>query len=408
VPRIWRYQLARLCAVIAWQIQGYAIGWIIYDKTRDPWSLGLVGLAQFLPMLLLTVVGGLVADRLPRMRILAVGHVLLVANALLLAYAVAGARLWLVYLALGMIGVLRAFTAPASQAILPNLVTKDKFQSAVAVSSSVMSVATLCGPFAGGFAYQLFTHAPHQVFYTSAVLFGVALLLLLSVGQITVPSAEALPSAAPQGPLAQVQEGVRFVFANKIILGALSLDLFAVLFGGAVALLPVYARDILHAGPLGLSVLRAATPAGTLMTALILTRIKLKQHAGYIMFASVFVFGAATVAFGLFTSVLAATLALVIIGASDMVSMQVRQVLVQMHTPDAMRGRVGAVNMLFISASNELGEFESGFAATALGGGVLGSVRAVTSGGVLTCLVVAAWMKLFPELRKLSTLDKVG
>jgi MFS family permease len=388
-----RYQIARFFAVMGWQIQSVAIGWLVYDRTRDPLALGMVGLAQFIPLLALAGVGGLVADRFSRIRILRISHVALCLNSLAFAWLTTRVDFgpWPMYLGLALLGVIRAFTGPASQALVPTLVSKEDFPRAIASSSVILNLATLAGPSLGGMLYAYFEgkHMPHHVFTVCGVLFSLALLLLS-----TLPKTVQLLSTEGKS-FAAILLGLRYVLRNRTLLGAICLDLFAVLLGGAVALLPVFARDILHAGPRELGYLRSAGAVGAVVVALWLTAFPLKKHAGLVMFAAVIVFGLATIAFGLSRNIAVSILALFLVGASDMLSVQVRHTLVQLRTPDEMRGRVSAVNMVFITASNEFGEFESGFTAKAFG-----AVPAVVIGGILSCVVVTLCFFLFPELRK--------
>lgn len=387
-----------MAAVSGWQIQSVAIGWIVYARTDSVRALGWVGLAQFLPMLLFIIPGGVLADRFERRMLLVIGHVCLALTSLLLGYAAKHPEIGMapVYTALAFLGTSRALTGPASQAMLPTLVPKEAFPRAVAAASVVLNLATLVGPALGGFLYGVFDRrgSVEHVFQICAGLFAIATLLLMFL-----PRGSAGAGRASIG-LRAVADGARYVWSNKPVLGALSLDLFAVLLGGAVALLPVYTKKILHAGPEELGFLRSASSLGAIAVAVWLTAFPLKRKAGPIMFGSVLVFGLATVVFGVSTWVPLSVAALFIVGASDMVSVQIRHTLVQLHTPDAMRGRVSAVNMVFISASNELGEFESGTLA-----GFIGPVAAVVFGGIGTCGVVLLWLYLFPTLRKMDALD---
>jgi MFS family permease len=409
-PAFVRYQLGRFFAVTAWNVLSTALHWLVFERTHDLLQSGLVGLAQFAPLLLMALVGGAVADSFDRRKIVATCHAVLVLTALLFTWAASRPVFSMVpvYFALMLLGVIRAFTGPASQAIIPSLVGKEHFSRAVAFGSVVLNLATLIGPSLGGLAYGVFHARGHaeDTFTLCAAVFFVAFCLLARIPQVVGDAPAMLqPDAASvrkSGPGA-VADGLRYVWSNKPVLGAISLDLFAVLLGGAVALLPYFASDVLHAGPIEFGFLRSAPAVGAVAMALVLTFLPLQKNAGYIMFFSVLVFGLATIAFGYSTSAPLSIFALFVVGASDMVSVQVRHTLVQLRTPDAMRGRVSAVNLVFITASNELGEFESGVTAR-----FFGAVPAVVLGGIGTCLVVAIWMTLFPSLRKFENLDLAG
>ncbi len=391
------YQAARVLSMLGVQMQGVVLAWHVYDITRDPMSLAFVGLAQFLPQMLLTLVAGLAADRFDRRRILAFAHGL-VAIAALGLFALARSRAQApeaIYGLSVLVGTARAFGGPAGQALLPTLVPRDLFPTAVAVTSSTWQLTTIVGPTAGGLLLGA-VKRPEIVYATTAGLLSVSVAL---VSLVPLPPRS---DAAPREPArpSDVIAGLRYVLGNKPVLGAISLDLFAVLLGGAVALLPVFARERLDAGPIGLGLLRAAPAMGAAATAIALALFPLSRRAGPRMLACVFVFGLATIAFGLSKSLPLSVLALAITGAADMVSVVVRLTLVQLKTPDAMRGRVAAVNAVFIGASNELGEFESGLTAA-----WWGPVAAVVVGGVGTCLVVVAWTLLFPSLRRIDRLE---
>jgi MFS family permease len=388
------FLLARLLSTMAMQVQSVAIGWQVYDITNDPLSLGYVGLAIFLPMVVLTLPAGDVADRVDRRRIL-LGSFLVhgLSAAMLLALTLAGNRAELpIYAVLALFGAARAFAWPASASYLPLLVPRARLAEAVALSSSVMKVATIVGPAVGGLLYLLRPEA--------AYLGCLALMLAVAAALFAIRTpGRSLPAATGAGAFARLVAGIAYVRATPIVLGAISLDLFAVLLGGAVALLPVYARDILHVGPDGLGALRTAPAIGGAVAAFALARWPLERATGPWMFASVAIFGVATIVFGLSENFLVSLAALAIVGASDMVSVYVRSTAIQLATPDSMRGRVSAVNVLFIGASNELGDFRAGVHAA-----WQGAVAAVVLGGVGTLAVVALWAKLFPELRRLDRL----
>jgi MFS family permease len=394
--RDFRFFLAmRLPTALAVQMQSVAVGWQLYDLTHRPLNLGLAGLAQFVPIFGLALVAGHVADRFDRRWILvACLGLQFLCSALLLALVVFGGReVWPIYAVLILFGIARAFSAPAIQSLLPNLVPRALLGNAFAWNSSSFQTMTIAGPALGGFIYAL---GPMVVYATCGGLIALSILAALAMR---------MPNMRPERRAADwntVLAGIHFIRAQPAIAGAISLDLFAVLFGGATALLPVYARDILGTGPLGLGFLRSAPAVGAVMVGLLLTRRSLGRHAGRTMFAAVAIFGLATIVFGLSRSFYMSLGALVAVGAADMVSVFVRQNLIQRTTPDAMRGRVGAVNLVFIGASNELGEMESGLTAA-----WLGSVEAVVLGGLGTLLVMTLWLWRFPELRAVDRLEDV-
>jgi MFS family permease len=393
----FRYFLgARFLITVASEMQAVAVAWQVFGLTHRPLDLGLVGLAQFLPGILLFLPAGHTADHVSRKRILQCCYgAFAVCSLLLLSFTLQGLRhVWPIYLALIWNGIVRAFNGPASQSFLPLLVPQEHFQNAVAWGASVFQAATIIGPSIGGLVYG-WTGSPVAV-YASAMTGYLAALALFS--RLRVESA-----IRPRTPvsLETVFEGMRFIWRNKNIFGAMSLDLFAVLLGGAVALLPVYAHEILHVGARGLGLLRAAPGAGAILMAVAAAHWPPRRHAGPAMLAGVVGFGLATVVFGLSRNFELSLAALAVCGACDMVSVVVRQTLVQLGTPDAMRGRVAAVNMVFIGASNEVGQFESGITAQ-----WFGTVPAVVLGGVGTIAIVAAWTGIFPGLRKFSFEDK--
>jgi len=380
-----RFWLARVAGVMANQMLMVALAWHMYDITNSAWDLGLVGLFQFVPALLMTLPAGHLADRLHRGRIFASCMLAQAALALLLMLATHGgfATRELILAISVVLGAARAFQMPAQQALTPLLVPQSLLQAAIALSSSGMQVAVICGPALGGLLYVT---GASTVYASSLALFLLAGTLTLVVRYRHQPSS----LAANWGTLLA---GVAFVWQRKLLLGATSLDLFAVLFGGATALLPIYARDILHIGPQGLGLLRAAPAVGALLMSLLLMRWPLRRHIGHRLLGAVAVFGLATVVFGLSTHFGLSLLALVLTGAADNISVVTRLTLVQLETPDAMRGRVSAVNSIFIGASNQLGEFESGATAA-----WFGPVLSVVTGGIGTLLVAAAWLRLFPTL----------
>jgi MFS family permease len=387
-----RYIAARFLGSLAVQMQTVAVGWQVYEVTRRPLDLGLVGLSQFLPFVVLILPAGHFADTRDRRWILAGCYTLLLLCALLfVGLAERGLEsAWPVFGVMTLFGIARAFAMPASQALLPNLVDREHFGTAVAFNSSLWQVTTIAGPALGGLLYLA---GPTTVYATVAALLAVSLVMLATLRRGGTKAEATAPALDRRALL----EGLRFVRRRRPVLGAISLDLFAVLFGGATALLPVYAADVLHVGPSGLGWLRAAPGVGAALTGLALGAFPVTRRVGRWMFGGVIVFGIATLAFGASTSVWLSLAALTVLGAGDMVSVYIRHLLVQLETPDDIRGRVSAVNAVFIGASNELGEFESGVVAA-----WLGAVPAVLIGGGATLLVALAWTRLFPELWRMD------
>ncbi len=390
-----RFWFTRLAGVSASQMLMVALGWQMYELTGSAWDLGLVGLFQFLPALALVLVAGHVVDRHHRARIaaacLAVQFVVALVLTLMLAWGPAPAhQMRTLLLALSLVlGAVRAFQMPAQQALIPLLVPAALLPRALAFSSVGLQLAIIGGPALGGLIYLA---GPAAVYAVCALLFAVGAALSLTIRHASPPP------GAPVS-LQTLLAGVRYVRHNPVVLGAISLDLFAVLLGGATALLPIFAKDILHVGPLGLGVLRAAPAAGALLMSVTLTRWPIQRGAGAKLFASIVVFGLATLVFALSTSFVLSLLALLFTGLADMVSVVVRQTLVQLETPDAMRGRVSAVNSVFIGASNQLGEFESGATAA-----LLGPVGSVLLGGLGSIVVAALWWRWFPALARRDAL----
>jgi MFS family permease len=386
-----RFLCARFAGSFAVQMQTVAVGVQVYELTHDPLDLGLIGLSQVAPFLLFVLIAGQAADRLNRKRIVLACFATQLACSLALAwFTYAGLRAaWPVFAVMVVFGAARAAMGPASQALLPNLVPIALFGNAVGINSAMWQVATIAGPALGG---ALYAHSGPGAVYAA-----VATLLAVAVGAI------ASITAPPQAPLREppswrtLVEGLRFVWQRHIVLGAISLDLFAVLFGGATALLPAYATDVLKVGVEGLGWLRAAPGIGAAVMAAALTLRPINRHAGRALFAGVMVFGVATIVFGLSHSFALSLVALAVLGAADMISVFVRHLLVQLETPDAMRGRVGAVSWMFIGASNELGEFESGLTAA-----WWGLMPAIVAGGAATLAIAWAWTRWFPELRRLD------
>lgn len=392
------YLFSRTSLIIATQMLSVAVGWQVYEITHQALALGFSGLALFLPGFALALPGGHIADRHDRRRILLACHLgVATCAATLAALSFAGVRtLAPIYVVLAMLGTIRAFSGPAGQALMPNLVEREQLERAIALSSSNWQLAMIAGPSLGGVIYAA-TGRAASVYVTCSIMALVAFAAVLAIGHVP-PRGDA--KKREPASWTTLLAGIRYVWSNKPILGAISLDLFAVLLGGAVALLPIFARDYLHIGPWGLGVLRSAPAAGAAVVALTVAWHPIERRAGRAMFACVFLFGIATIAFGLSRSFPVSLAALLVLGAADMVSVVVRSTLIQTRTPDEMRGRVGAVNMVFIGASNELGEFESGVTAAWLGPRV-----AVLVGGIGTCLVVVIWSLLFPELRKVDRMD---
>jgi MFS family permease len=401
IPAFRFYWLARLATTIGQMAMVIVIGWQVYDIARETMGLkeaalrlGIIGVVQFVPLFLLTLVTGWTADRLDR-RWIARG-----ALALELGCAVALAGFALthtttllhLYTVAALLGVARAFAGPALQALAPNLVPREILPRAIALSSISWQSGAIAGPAVGGYLYAL---APHAPYVASAVLFAVAFVCLMCIGPVARAEID-----RGRNPWKQMVDGLRYVRHNRLVLGAISLDLFAVLLGGATAMLPVFARDVLHAGPEGLGHLRAAPAVGATLTAAFFSVRPLKHNVGVKMLSAVGVFGLATIVFGFSRWMPLSLACLALLGAADMFSVYVRQSLIQLYTPDEMRGRVGAVSSLFISASNELGEAESGFL-----GALIGPVTAVIAGGVGAVLVVVLWGWWFPELRLAKSFD---
>ncbi|MBR1163423.1 MFS transporter [Bradyrhizobium elkanii] len=375
------------------QIGAVAIGWQIYDLTGSAFDLGMVGLVQFLPTALLVFVAGHAADRFERKRVVQACQIAEALTALFLAGSTFAGTISeiQIFVATFVLGIAGAFESPATAALLPLIAPQGSLQRATAISSGAAQVATITGPALGGFAYALMPSAPYGIMMVFW-LFGA--LLTGGIGRLQ-------QAAVKNGEVSDdLYAGVTFVRSNPAILGTISLDLFAVLFGGVTALLPIYARDILQAGPLGLGILRAAPAVGALLMTMVLARHTINRRVGMRMFQAVIVFGVATVVFALSHWMWLSALALAVLGAADTISVVIRFSLVQLATPDEMRGRVGAVNFLFINASNQLGQFESGVAAA-----LLGTVPSAVLGGVATVAVALLWMKLFPTLRDVEKLE---
>ncbi|MEK3725133.1 MFS transporter [Paenibacillus sp. FSL H8-0034] len=389
-----KFWISRTLSSTSFQMLSVAIGWQMYDLTHDAFSLGFVGLAQFVPMVLLTLVVGHVADRFDRRKIVFLCQIIEAAIAVLLLLGnLAG---WLgrdqILVAAAIIGACRAFEGPSSSALLPQLVPKAILQQAIAWSTSAGQTAQILGPSLGGL---LFSVGPAFVYITAAIALSAAgILTFLIRMEQSIRKLEPLS-------MSSIFSGMVFIYRRPIILGTISLDLFAVLLGGATALMPIFAQDILHAGPWALGVMRTAPAVGALVMSIVLAYFPLKKAFGSTLFGALFVFGLATMLFALSTNLLISLVALLFIGASDVVSVVIRSSLVQLQTPDEMRGRVNAVNSLFVGTSNQLGEFESGMLA-----GFMGAVPAAFIGGIGTIAVAGLWMYLFPSLRRLRSLTE--
>lgn len=402
-PNFVSYTLARFLIVVSLEMLSVAVGWQVYEITKRPLDLGYVGLAQFLPGFALFLFAGHAADLFDRRKLLmwCYGGFAL-CSALLLAISWhAPQSVHSIYVVLVLLGVFRSFSFPVSRALLPQLVPEEHFSNAVAWNASTFQIATIAGPAIGGIAYALF-RGPNAVYAIAVTVSIVSTILTLRIHpQPTSPKKEMAERVAEKESVSMrtVLAGFRFIWEKKLILGSISLDMFAVLLGGAVALLPVYARTILHTGPWGLGLLRSAPGVGAALMAIVVAHRPIRRRAGLTMLLCVAAFGVLTIVFGISHSLILSLVALFLIGASDMVSVIIRATLVQVATPDEMRGRVNAVDMLFIGVSNELGEFESGLTAQ-----WFGTVPAVVLGGVGTLLVIAAWAWLFPELRKADQL----
>jgi MFS family permease len=392
-PGYLNFAASRVFSSLSFQCVAIAMGWMIYDQTHSAFALAMVGLCQFLPMVVLTFVVGHVADRFDRRRIGLICQLILATVSA--ALAVATWQNWLtpagILTAVTIMGATVAFERPTMAALLPSIMPPSLLQRAVATSTSMMQTALIVGPSLGGLLYGVDAVAPFAV---AAVLFAVASVNVISIRM------EWTPSKREPVTLASVFAGVSFIKSKPVMLGTISLDLFAVLLGGATALLPMFASDILHAGPWGLGMLRAAPAVGALTMSIVLARRSLTSKVGAKMLAAVAVFGVATIIFAVSTNIALSIIALLVVGAADTVSVVVRSSLVQLLTPDSMRGRVNAVNSLFIGTSNQLGEFESGMLA-----GMMGPVAAGVIGGVGTIVVVLLWTRLFPDLRKVDTLQ---
>ena len=394
-PAFAAYQGIRLGSVLAVQMMSVAVGWHVYLRTEDPMSLGLVGLAQFAPLFLLSPITGDVADRFDRKHVLTVCHAIVMLCAGALAYLTTRDDLGTapIYGVLTLFGAARAFAGPAGQAILPALVPADELPQGIAMGSMTFQIGTIVGPTIAGLVIDA-ASGTAVLLICAALELGVVVLLVLLRYR---PEARETQGSSWK----RLTAGLRYVRDHRVILGAISLDLFAVLLGGAVVLMPIYARAILHVDEWGLGLLRSAPAVGAGLVALALTLRPIRRHAGKAMLVCVGIFGLATIVFGLSTSFPLSLAALVVLGAADMVSVVIRQTVVQIATPPEMRGRVAAVNMVFIGASNELGDLESGATAA-----WWGTVPAVVVGGVGTLIVTLIYWAFFRELRDVDRLEE--
>jgi MFS family permease len=396
-PAFTLFQIARFLIVSAMEMQAVAVGWQVYEITKRPLDLGLVGLAQFLPGILLFPISGHASDRYERRNVLTVCYAgFSLCFALLLGLAWRGVHsVAAIYVVLILLGTFRSFNGTASRSILPQLVSEEDFPNAVAWNATTFQAATILGPSFGGILYAA-SHGPSLVYATATV---TAVGAFISTFRIKPES-----KGRPREPMTfkTVFAGLDFIWRKKLILGAISLDLFAVLLGGAVALLPVYAREILHTGPWGLGLLRTAPGVGAAIMAVALAHRPLRGRAGATLLWAVAGFGVLTIVFGLSRNLTVSLIALLLLGASDMISVIIRATLTQLATPDEMRGRVTAVDMIFIGTSNEFGQFESGVTAQ-----WFGTVPAVVLGGIGTLVVIGIWTWLFPELRQAGELTSI-
>jgi MFS family permease len=400
IPAFRAFWIARLATTIAQMAMVIVIGWQVYDIARATMSireaafqLGLIGLVQFVPLFILTPISGWTADRLDR-RFIARAVILLEMLCALILFGSTWSGMISLPILFGvaaLLGVARAFAGPALGAMAPNLVPRKILPNAIALSSTAWQTGAIAGPALGGILYDVTPHLPYAL---SAALFGVSALCLF-----IIPPLQRAP-LKPGSPWQQMAEGLSYVRRNRLVLGAITLDLFAVLLGGVTAMLPLYARDILQVGADGLGPLRAAPAAGATLTAIIFSVRPLKTDVGAKMLTAVVVFGAATVVFGISRYYLLSIAMLALLGAADMFSVYIRQSLIQLHTPDEMRGRVAAASTLAISASNELGETRSGFMAA-----LLGPIAATVAGGVAAIAVTLTWAMIFPELRRARSFE---
>lgn len=389
------FWFARVGSMAATQMLMVAVGWQIYDLTGSAFDLGLVGLVSFIPQVLLVLIAGSAADHFDRRKVIIIGQ--MVEAAVVATLALGSFQGWLtrehIFALVFCYGAARAFETPTLQAMLPSLVTDEELPRAVSLSASAMQTAIITGPAIGGWLYV----------FGAPIVYGTAasLMVLACICVTLIPSTHRTDAPRERPTFTSLFAGIHFIRQKPVVLGAISLDLFAVLLGGATALLPVFAKDILHIGPVGLGILRSAPAAGALLMSFWLARYPITRHTGRWLFSCVALFGVATIVFGLSTHFWLTLPALFVLGAADMVSVVIRGTLVQLETPDDMRGRVNAVNFLFIGTSNQLGEFESGLTAA-----WFGTVPAVVIGGLGTLIVCGLWMKLFPPLAQRDALHR--
>ncbi len=400
IPAFRHYWLTRLAATMAQMAMVIVIGWQVYDIARQTmdvgeaaFQLGLIGLVQFVPLFALTPVSGWVADRLDRRHVARAVVLLEMVCALILLWATWSGEVSIpiLFAVAALLGVARAFAGPALGALAPNLVPRDMLPQAIALSSAVWQAGAIAGPALGGILYDV---VPYYSYAFSALLFAFSSVLLFLIGPVARSTIE------PGKPIRRMIEGLQYVGRNRLVLGAITLDLFAVLLGGVTAMLPLYARDILEVGAQGLGPLRAAPAVGATLVAIVFAVRPIRNGVGVKMLAAVVIFGAATAIFGISTNFILSLAMLALLGASDMFSVYIRQSLIQLHTPDAMRGRVSAASTLAISASNELGEARSGFTAA-----LIGPVTATVAGGIAAIVITLIWARWFPELRQASTFE---
>jgi len=386
------FWLSRAASTLSYQMAAVAVGWQVYELSHSTFALGMVGLVQFLPIVLLTLLVGHVADCFDRRKIMSVCQIAAAITLVALALGSQAHRLNTLYIeyAVAVLGTTRAFERPATQALLPSVVAEPRVPQAIAWSSSATQTASILGPALGGLLYKFGAHVPYLA---CAVLYGVSAILTWSIKLVRHSPGK------PTDTAESIFSGIHFIRQRHKILGAISLDLFVVLLGGATALLPVYAHDILHTGPWGLGLLRLAPAVGALVVSVVLARYPIRRRAGPRMFAAVIVFGIATIGFALSRNFMLSMAILCVLGAADVVSVVVRSSLVQLETPDKMRGRVSAVNSLFIGTSNQLGQFESGVTAS-----WWGVIPATVIGGIGSIVVALVWMRLFPDLTHLDHL----
>lgn len=388
-----RFEISVTLATLAAEILTVSVGWMIYDISRDPFDLGLVGLVQFLPTLLLVLVTGTVADSFPRHRIIiaCLAVEFIVIFGIFLVHEGGNHQIWPILCLIALLGAGRAFYSPAAHALAPNLVKREEIGAAIACSTASWQCGAIAGPALGGFLYGI---SPTFAFGTALAMIVISMISAFGIRRIDPARSR------EEDMVSAILGGFRYMLREKVVLGATTLDLFAVLLGSTVVLLPIYARDILIGSPWELGMLRAAIGVGALAMAIYLGIYPIRRRAGHIMFAAVAVFGLGTIVFGLSTSLYLSVAALALMGASDMISVYIREVLIQLWTPDEVRGRVTAVNFVLINASNELGTFRAGYSAS-----LFGAVFATVAGGICTLAVTMLWIWWFPKLRRADDLS---